>query len=349
MNLYKLLLRPILFIIDPEKVHYFSLNTLKLIFKVPIFKSITRLFFVKKSNVLNKELFGLKFPNPVGLAAGFDKNAKYISELSAFGFGFIEIGTVTPKKQPGNPKKRVFRLQNDSALINRLGINNDGCEMCAERLNAKKENIIIGGNIGKNTTTNNENAINDYIINFKTLHQYVDYFVLNVSCPNVNNFTKLQDVDFLKKLIPELKKINNSKEKQKPILIKISPDLSQEQLDQTIDLIISENIDGIIATNTTTSRESLTTNEKKIEEIGDGGLSGKPLKNRSNEVIKYIAKKTKNKLPIIGVGGIMTAEDALEKLKAGADLVQIYTGFIYTGPSLIKKINNLIIKESLNS
>lgn len=318
---------------------------LRLFLSIPLVSSIIKLTFKKNNILLEKEVFGLKFPNPVGLAAGFDKNAKYIKELSSLGFGFIEIGTVTPKAQPGNPKKRVFRLIVDNALINRLGINNDGCEVCSERLKNNKENIIIGGNIGKNTNTDNENAIEDYLINFNTLHPYVDYFVLNVSCPNVSNFTKLQDVEFLKNLLPKLKKINEDKNKPKPILIKISPDLSTKQLDETIDLIISENLDGIIATNTSTNRENLKTTENELKEIGNGGLSGSPIKNRSNEVISYISQKTNKKLPIIGVGGIMSAQDAVDKLNAGADLIQIYTGFIYTGPSLIKQINKLIIKN----
>ena len=266
--------------------------------------------------------------------------------MSNFGFSFIEIGTLTPKGQAGNPKKRLFRVQNDLAIINRLGINNDGNILCAERLKKNNSDVVIGGNIGKNTTTSNENADKDYIQNFEILHQYVDYFVLNVSCPNVSNFTKLQDVEFLKKLVPQLKKINSTKPKKKPILIKISPDLNQDQLDETIDLIRSENLDGIIATNTTTSRNNLKTNKSKIEKFGNGGLSGEPLKNKSTEVIRYISKKTKGNLPIIGVGGIMNPKDALDKIKAGADLIQLYTGFIYEGPSIVKKINQYLSKKS---
>ena len=344
--MYKFLIRPLLFSIDPERVHYIILNWLKALSQVPFVSFFLKLFFYKKHPSLEKELFGLRFPNPVGLAAGFDKNGKYIKELSTFGFGFIEIGTITPVAQPGNPKKRVFRLPKDSALINRLGINNEGSEVCAERLKKLKSNIIIGGNIGKNTTTSNENAANDYITNFSTLHPHVDYFVLNVSCPNVSNFTKLQDVAFLRKLVPKLKSFNNTQTRPKPILIKISPDLSYEQLDETITLIMDEKLDGIIATNTTTSREKLLISQNEINQIGNGGLSGKPLAKRSNEVIQYISKKTNGKLPIIGVGGIMTAQDAIDKLNAGADLVQIYTGFIYSGPSLVKKINQKIINNS---
>ena len=344
--MYKLLVRPLLFSFDPEWVHYFTLNALRLLNKIPFSSWLFRKIYSYQNSSLEKELFGIKFKNPVGLAAGFDKNGKYIKEMSNLGFGFIEIGTITPKPQPGNPKKRLFRVQNDLAIINRLGINNDGNILCAERLKKNNSDVVIGGNIGKNTTTSNEKADTDYIQNFKILHQYVDYFVLNVSCPNVSNFTKLQDVEFLKKLIPQLKKINSSKPKKKPILIKISPDLNQDQLDETIDLILSENLDGIIATNTTTSRNNLKTSKSKIEKIGNGGLSGEPLKNKSTEVIRYISKKTNGNLPIIGVGGIMNPKDALDKIKAGADLIQLYTGFIYEGPSIVKKINQYLSKKS---
>jgi dihydroorotate dehydrogenase len=342
---YKLLVRPLLFSFDPEWVHYFTLNALRLLNKIPFSSWLFRKIYSYQNSSLEKELFGIKFKNPVGLAAGFDKNGKYIKEMSNLGFGFIEIGTITPKPQPGNPKKRLFRVQNDLAIINRLGINNDGNILCAERLKKNNSDVVIGGNIGKNTTTSNEKADTDYIQNFKILHQYVDYFVLNVSCPNVSNFTKLQDVEFLKKLIPQLKKINSTKPKKKPILIKISPDLNQDQLDETIDLILSENLDGIIATNTTTSRNNLKTSKSKIEKIGNGGLSGEPLKNKSTEVIRYISKKTNGNLPIIGVGGIMNPKDALDKIKAGADLIQLYTGFIYEGPSIVKKINQYLSKN----
>lgn len=344
--MYKLLVRPLLFSFDPEWVHYFTLNALRLLNKIPFSSWLFRKIYSYQNSSLEKELFGIKFKNPVGLAAGFDKNGKYIKEMSNLGFGFIEIGTITPKPQPGNPKKRLFRVQNDLAIINRLGINNDGNILCAERLKKNNSDVVIGGNIGKNTTTSNENADTDYIQNFEILHQYVDYFVLNVSCPNVSNFTKLQDVEFLRKLIPQLKKINSTKPKKKPILIKISPDLNQDQLDETIDLILSENLDGIIATNTTTSRNNLKTNKSKIEKIGNGGLSGEPLKNKSTEVIRYISKKTNGNLPIIGVGGIMNPKDALDKIKAGADLIQLYTGFIYEGPSIVKKINQYLSKKS---
>tara|TARA_Y100000589_G_scaffold152543_1_gene145340 strand:- start:1251 stop:2219 length:969 start_codon:yes stop_codon:yes gene_type:complete len=319
------------------------LGALNILFKLPFLKLIFQKLFTLNDNRLERTVFGIKFKNPVGLAAGFDKNGKHIQNLSALGFGFIEIGTITPKPQPGNPKKRLFRLIDDNGIINRLGINNDGVYTCADNLKKSNSNIIIGGNIGKNTETKNENAAKDYIENFKILHDYVDYFVLNVSCPNVSNFTKLQDVSFLENLIPKLKIINAKKEKSKPILIKISPDLNQNQLHETINLVKEHNIDGIIATNTTTSRENLNTHTSKINEIGQGGLSGLPLKSKSTEVIRFIARATNNKVPIIGVGGIMSPEDALEKIEAGATLVQIYTGFIYSGPLLVKKINRLIL------
>tara|TARA_Y100001954_G_scaffold178412_1_gene189710 strand:+ start:577 stop:1545 length:969 start_codon:yes stop_codon:yes gene_type:complete len=319
------------------------LGALNILFKIPFLKLIFQKLFTLNDNRLERTVFGIKFKNPVGLAAGFDKNGKHIQNLSALGFGFIEIGTITPKPQPGNPKKRLFRLIDDNGIINRLGINNDGVYTCADNLKKSNSNIIIGGNIGKNTETKNENAAKDYIENFKILHDYVDYFVLNVSCPNVSNFTKLQDVSFLENLIPKLKIINAKKEKSKPILIKISPDLNQNQLHETINLVKEHNIDGIIATNTTTSRENLNTHASKINEIGQGGLSGLPLKSKSTEVIRFIARATNNKVPIIGVGGIMSPEDALEKIEAGATLVQIYTGFIYSGPLLVKKINRLIL------
>ena len=343
--MYRFIIRPIFFAFDPEWVHYFSLNLLKLICIIPFAKSIIRFFYQNSSQNIEKELFGIKFKNPVGLAAGFDKNGKYIKELSLFGFSFIEIGTVTPKSQIGNPKKRLFRLKKDEAIINRLGINNDGVAVIAKRLKNNNTKIIIGGNIGKNSTTKNENAEQDYIENFKELHPYVDYFALNVSCPNVSNFTKLQDVEFLKKLVPELNRINAIQKKRKPILIKISPDLNHPQLDQTIELIKNEKLDGIIATNTTTKRSLLKTNPDEIERIGNGGLSGLPLKDKSNEVIKYIADKTQKSIPIIGVGGIMSPKDALDKIKAGADLIQLYTGFIYSGPSIVKKINQHLSKK----
>lgn len=343
--MYRLIVRPLLFCFDAEKIHYFSLSFLKIALKLyPIEKMVNMIYNSNHKN-LEKELFGIKFPNPVGLAAGFDKNGKYIKELSNFGFGFIEIGTITPKSQPGNPKKRLFRLIDDQAIINRMGINNDGSKSCVERLKNVNAKIVIGGNIGKNTTTESKDSVDDFLENFKILHDHVDYFVINVSCPNVNHFKELQDRDFLEELLPLLHQHNSEKGIIKPILLKIAPDLNESQLDETIEIIKTLKIDGIVATNTTTKREKLKTSKKNLEQIGNGGLSGLPLKDKSTQVIKYISKKSKKSIPIIGVGGIMTAEDAIEKINAGASLVQIYTGFIYSGPSLIKKINSKILKS----
>ena len=303
-----------------------------------------RFFFLSDNEALKKDVLGIRFSNPVGLAAGFDKNAKLFSELSNFGFGFIEIGTVTPKAQPGNPKKRVFRITQDNGIINRLGINNDGAEAIINRLKNNKS-IIIGGNIGKNTSTPNDKAVEDYLYNFTHLHPYVDYFVVNVSCPNVKEFTQLQDKKFLLDLSKKMETINTSNAKRKPVLLKISPELNSDQLDEIIEIINTSSFDGVVATNTTTSRTNLKTNDAKIKAIGNGGLSGKPLKETSNSVIQYLSTKSNKSFPIIGVGGIHTAEDAIEKLRAGADLVQLYTGFVYEGPSLIRKINKLILKN----
>ena len=342
--MYKLIVRPILFCFDPELVHNITFKLIKFFHFIPGFGSLMRLFFLSHNEALKKDVLGIRFSNPVGLAAGFDKNAKLFSELSNFGFGFIEIGTVTPKAQPGNPKKRVFRITQDNGIINRLGINNDGAEAIINRLKNNKS-IIIGGNIGKNTSTPNDKAVEDYLYNFTLLHPYVDYFVVNVSCPNVKEFTQLQDKKFLLDLSKKMESINTSNAKRKPVLLKISPELNSDQLDEIIEIINTSSFDGVVATNTTTSRINLKTNDAKIKAIGNGGLSGKPLKETSNSVIQYLSTKSKKSFPIIGVGGIHTAEDAIEKLRAGADLVQLYTGFVYEGPSLIRKINKLILKN----
>lgn len=288
---------------------------------------------------MKKTLFGLTFTNSVGLAAGFDKDAKLFDELSAFGFGFIEVGTVTPKAQEGNPKPRMFRLPKDEALINRMGFNNEGADAMVERLKKRKNfSVMIGGNIGKNKTTPNESAIADYETCFEKLFNYVDYFVVNVSSPNTPNLRELQDKEPLKKLLSRLKEINSQKKNPKPILLKIAPDLTNEQLDDIISIVKETRIDGVVATNTTISRENVVTDETKIRTIGNGGLSGKPLAKRSTEVIKYLSEKSNKSFPIIASGGIHTAEDAKEKIKAGATLVQVYTGFIYEGPAIAKKI-----------
>lgn len=297
---------------------------------------------------LERTVAGIKFPNPVGLAAGLDKDAKVFDELGALGFGFIEIGTLTPKPQPGNDKPRLFRLIPDEAIINRMGFNNHGVEEAVGRLKKKKTpGLIIGGNIGKNKITPNEEADSDYEICFNALFDHVDYFVVNVSSPNTPNLRALQDKEPLTKLLNKVMALNNAKKNPKPVFLKIAPDLTNEQLDDIISIVAETKIAGVIATNTTIAREPLTTDKKRIEEIGAGGLSGKPLTKRSTEVIKYLHQKSNGAFPIMGVGGIHTAEDAIEKLKAGACLVQLYTGFIYEGPGLIKKINKKILEENL--
>ena len=344
--MYKLIIRPILFLFDPEKVHYFTFSFLKFVFKIPFVAAITRKTYSIEHSKLDRNLFGLKFKNPVGLGAGFDKNALMIPQLSNFGFGFIEIGTVTPKPQIGNSKKRLFRLKDDKGIINRMGFNNDGVDVVVERLKKIVPNLIVGGNIGKNTDSSTNQYTDDYLYCFNALHDYVDYFVLNVSCPNVGSMAKLQDKDYLLELISSVQKANKSFDKQKPILLKIAPDLNDIQLDEIIELVAETKIDGVIASNTSINREGLKVSKERLETIGNGGLSGKPVTDRSTKVIKYLADKSNKSFPIIGIGGIHSAQDALDKIAAGADLVQIYTGFIYEGPSLIKKINKAILKSS---
>jgi len=304
-----------------------------------------RLLFKVKDARLEREVFGLKFDNPVGIAAGFDKDANLFDELASFGFGFVEIGTVTPLPQEGNPKPRLFRVKDDSGLINRMGFNNQGIEAAVARLRRRKTNIIIGGNIGKNKVTPNDEAVNDYEICFEKLFPYVDYFVVNVSSPNTPGLRDLQEKVPLTALLNRLQELNNAKESRKPILLKIAPDLTNEQFDDIIEIVADTKIDGVVATNTTIDRSGLKTDKTKVEVIGNGGLSGKPVRERSTEVIKYLADKSNRAFPIIGVGGIHSAEDALEKLDAGATLLQVYTGFIYEGPSLVKRINKAILKR----
>ena len=338
--MYKVFIKPILFLFDPEWVHHTVFSTLKLIHRIPGMGNLIMGFYQVKDKRLERKLFGLTFPNPVGLAAGFDKDAKLYKELSNFGFGFIEIGTLTPKPQPGNPKKRLFRLPEDGGLINRMGFNNEGVEAAIERLKRNK-GILIGGNIGKNKLTPNEEAVSDYVQCFEVLFSHVDYFVVNVSSPNTPNLRALQDKEPLTHLLQTLKDLNHSKSKPKPILLKIAPDLTEEQLVDIIDIITSVKIDGVIATNTTLSREGL--HSKNKSEMG--GLSGKPVTKKSTEVIRFLHKKSKNAFPIIGVGGIHSPKDAIEKLEAGASLVQLYTGFVYEGPGVVKKINKAILKS----
>jgi len=343
--MYKSVVRPILFFFDPEKIHHFTFSLIKVVCKIPFVSKIFRRFYVVNDKRLERTLFGITFKNPVGLAAGFDKNAVLYNELANFGFGFIEIGTVTPKGQKGNPKKRLFRLKDDQGIINRMGFNNDGIAAAIQNLKKNKGQVVIGGNIGKNTATTPENYTEDYCEVFQSLHPYVDYFVLNVSCPNVGSHAKLNDKEYLLELIFACKKLNLKEEKQKPILLKIAPDLNNNQLNEIIDLVKETQIDGVIASNTSTNRAGLKASNERLEEIGNGGVSGQPVKNKSTEVIKYLADTSNKSFPIIGVGGIHSEKDALEKLKVGADLVQVYTGFIYEGPSLVKRINKAILSE----
>ncbi len=307
--------------------------------------AIFRRLYVIEDAKLERQVFGLTFKNPVGLAAGFDKNAVLYNELANFGFGFIEIGTVTPKGQEGNPKKRLFRLKADKGIINRMGFNNEGLEAAIAQLKTNKGRVIIGGNIGKNTQTKPDDYTKDYLSCFNALHPYVDYFVLNVSCPNVGSHAKLNDKDYLLELISTVQKANTSFNKQKPILLKIAPDLNTTQLDEIIELIAETNLDGVIASNTSVDRSGLNASPELLTEIGNGGLSGQPIKDKSTKVIKYLAEKSRKAFPIIGVGGIHSAQDALEKIDAGADLVQVYTGFIYEGPKLIKSINKALLNK----
>lgn len=346
-SMYKTFLKPYLFKLDPEKAHYLTFDLLKTGLRNGLGRAIFKSAYNYTHPKLERTLFGLRFKNPVGLAAGLDKDARVFNELANLGFGFIEIGTLTPKAQPGNDKPRLFRLPKDEAIINRMGFNNEGVDAAVARLKHKKTNVIIGGNIGKNKTTPNEDAISDYEYCFNALFDVVDYFVVNVSSPNTPNLRELQDKEPLTALLNHLQKINGSKTKRKPLLLKIAPDLTDSQLDDIIEIVADTKIDGIVATNTTIAREPLSYPKEHIESIGMGGLSGKPLAKRSTEVIAYLKSKSGNAFPVIGVGGIHSPEDALEKLRAGADLVQLYTGFIYEGPGLIKAINQSIVKNNL--
>jgi len=354
--MYKLL-RSFLFLFDPEWVHYFSMNSLRLLCKIPGVKSLLAVTYKPEKNI-HYSIFNIQFPNRVGLGAGFDKNAKYLNELEALGFGFVEIGTVTPLPQAGNDKPRLFRLPKDKALINRMGFNNDGVEAIAKRLQTwqlrqssvvsrqsadtqlttHNSRLIIGGNIGKNKITPNEDAWKDYETCFIALHDYVDYFVVNVSSPNTPGLRELQEKDSLRKIFGQLKIKNEELKIKKPILLKIAPDLTYEQLDDVIDLALEIKLDGLVAANTTISRENLTTHDSQLTKIGAGGLSGLPLRQRSTEIVKYIHQRTNGQIPIIASGGIFAGADAKEKIKAGASLVQVWTGFIYEGPGIVKRI-----------
>lgn len=348
--MYKVL-RNVLFLFSPERVHYFSMNSFKFLCSIGLrglIKGMLKPPSFKQPFIIKTSSGQLEFSNPVGLGAGFDKNARYLSELECMGFGFVEIGTVTPKAQPGNDQPRLFRLKQDLALINRMGFNNDGVEIIKDRLKQwRKDNpdtrLIIGGNIGKNKVTPNEDAWKDYVICFEGLFDYVDYFVVNVSSPNTPGLRELQDKDSLKTILVSLQNINRSKPVRKPIFLKIAPDLTAGQLDDVAALAVEIELDGIVATNTTISREGLTTAPAVVEAIGMGGLSGKPVQQKSTEVVKQIVQKTNGRIPIIASGGIFNGADALEKLDTGAALIQVWTGFIYEGPSIVKNICNTLV------
>lgn len=338
--MYQRLLRPIFFLFDPEKIHHVSFRLIRWVHAIGLGPVIRRYYHLNHPG-LKREVFGLTFPNPVGLAAGFDKDALAYRELANFGFGFIEIGTVTPKPQEGNPKKRLFRLTDDQGVINRMGFNNKGVDHAVSKLRRNQGRVLIGGNIGKNKVTPNDQAVSDYCYCFEALFELVDYFVVNVSSPNTPNLRDLQEKEPLTKLLRILQERNLTHDMPKPILLKIAPDLTDGQLQDIIDIVQETKIAGVIATNTTLSREGL----KHPNKIETGGLSGKPLTKRATEVIRFLHQKSGGAFPIIGVGGIHSAEDALEKIEAGASLVQLYTGFIYQGPGLIKKINQAILNR----
>lgn len=347
-SMYKKLIRPVLFLLSAEKAHAFTFNMLRLVCKLPFAKLAMKNYYQVNDPKLERNVFGLHFKNPVGLAAGFDKDAKLYKELACFGFGFIEIGTVTPKPQAGNDKPRLFRLKSDMGIINRMGFNNHGLEQAIERLKSRDYTLIIGGNIGKNKLTPNENAVDDYLKGFHALYPYVDYFAVNVSSPNTPNLRSLQDKEPLTALLKALMAANAMQKKAKPIILKIAPDLTDSQLDDIIAIVRETGIQGIIATNTTISREGLLESAESLNEIGAGGVSGRPLTKRATEVIRYLHEQSAGAFPIIGVGGIHSPEEAREKIEAGASLVQVYTGFIYEGPSLVKRTNKYLSRHAAN-
>lgn len=336
--MYKHILKPILFRFNPETAHNMIMSSLTFLRHVPFAGSITRSIFKKETPTLAKEVFGINFPNPVGLAGGLDKNGEHYNDLANFGFGFVEIGSLTPKPQDGNPKPRCFRVPQDKAIINRFGINNKGVKNAVEHLKKDRPGVIVAANISKNTTSINEDAAKDYETSFALLYDFVDMFVVNVSCPNVVGLTALQDISFLSDIVDRLLDLRRYYDTYRPILLKVSPDLSTEQLDDIVDYCLRSGIDGIVAGNTTRSRDGLTIDPKKIEEIGNGGMSGAPVHKKNLELVRYIHTKSEGRLPIIGVGGIMSGEEAKAMMDAGASLVEIYSGFIYEGPGLVKKI-----------
>lgn len=344
--MYKHLLRPILFSFNAETAHHITFSALSFLKYIPFARPLIRMMYRKNSPELQREVFGLKFKNPVGLAGGLDKNGEYYNELSDFGFGFIEIGSLTPEPQEGNPKPRLFRVIKDKAIINRMGINNKGVKYAVEQLKKNKPDVIVAGNISKNSTSINDDAAKDYERAFALLYDFVDMFVINISCPNVVGLSELQDVSFLSDIVDKLLNLRMYFDEYRPILIKVSPDIPHQQLDEIIDYALMSGIDGVVAGNTTRSRDGLSIDPQKIEQIGNGGMSGAPLHKKNLELVRYIHSISKGKLPIIGVGGIMSGAQAKAMLDAGASLVEIYSGFIYEGPSLVKKINNYLLDNS---
>ena len=336
--MYKHFLKPILFRFNPETAHNLLFSGLAFLRHVPFARSIIRAVYKRESPDTAKEVFGIKFPNPVGLAGGLDKNGEFYNDMANFGFGFVEIGSLTPQPQDGNPKPRCFRVPQDKAIINRFGINNKGVRNAVEHLKKVRPEVIVAANISKNTTSINEDAAKDYESAFALLYDFVDMFVVNVSCPNVVGLTSLQDISFLSEIVDKLLDLRMYYDEYRPILLKVSPDLAKEQLDDIIDYCLRSGIDGLVAGNTTRSRDGLTISQEKIEKIGNGGMSGAPVHKKNLALVKYIHDKTEGKLPIIGVGGIMSGEDAKAMIDAGASLVEIYSGFIYGGPALIKRI-----------
>ena len=336
--MYKHILKPILFQFNPETAHNLLFSLLTILRHIPGARAIMRAIYKKESPKLAREVFGLNFPNPVGLAGGLDKNGEFYNDMSDYGFGFVEIGSLTPKPQDGNPKPRCFRVPQDKAIINRFGINNKGVKNAVEHLKKERPEVIVAANISKNTTSINEDAAKDYETSFALLYDFVDMFVVNVSCPNVVGLTTLQDISFLSDIVDRLLDLRRYYDTYRPILLKVSPDLSREQMDDIIDYCLRSGIDGIVAGNTTRSREGLTIPQSKIDEIGNGGLSGAPVHKKNLELVRYIHTKSQGRLPIIGVGGIMSGKDAQAMIDAGASLVEIYSGFIYEGPGLVKDI-----------
>ena len=336
--MYKHIIKPILFRFNPETAHNMTFSALAMLRHIPFARSIVRSIYKKDSPSLEKEVFGIKFPNPVGLAGGLDKNGEFYNDMANFGFGFVEIGSLTPQPQDGNPKPRCFRVPQDKAIINRFGINNKGVRNAVEHLKKNRPEVIVAANISKNTTSINEDAAKDYESAFALLYDFVDMFVVNVSCPNVVGLTSLQDISFLSEIVDKLLSLRMYYDEYRPILLKVSPDLSKEQLDDIVDYCLRSGIDGIVAGNTTRSRDGLSISQDKIEKIGNGGMSGAPIHKKNVELVRYVNEKAQGKLPIIGVGGIMSGEDAMDMINAGASLVEVYSGFIFEGPGLVKRI-----------